>query len=143
MCLPLPHRQSVLPRKHYLPGALRWTCWDSNPGPLPCKGSDLPADLQARKKQEILYGFPVLRIFVRFIGIWLVCLCLGGDPAADSPTATLLRLNPPCKVQVRTRHIVRALTHTSLGWFDGRCVQGAGTYSPRYIETRLLRIPAS
>lgn len=22
---------------------------------------------------------------------------LGGDPAADSPTATLLRLNPPCK----------------------------------------------
>ena len=68
---------------------------------------------------------------------------LGGDPAADSPTATLLRLNPPCKVQVRTRHVVRALTHTSLGWFDGRCVQGAGTYSPRYIETRLLRIPAS
>lgn len=69
--------------------------------------------------------------------------CLGGDPAADSPTATLLRLNPPCKAQVRTRHDVRALTHTSLGWFDGRCVQGAGTYSPRYIETRLLRIPAS
>jgi len=24
--------------------------------------------------------------------------CLGGDPAADSPTATLLRLNPPCKI---------------------------------------------
>ena len=82
--------------------------------------------------------------FVRFIGIWAVgFLCLGGDPAADSPTATLLRLNPPCKAQVRTRHRVRALTHTSLGWFDGRCVQGAGTYSPRYIETRLLRIPAS
>ena len=82
--------------------------------------------------------------FVRFIGIWLVVFFgLGGDPAADSPTATLLRLNPPCKIQVRTRHVVRALTHTSLGWFDGRCVQGAGTYSPRYIETRLLRIPAS
>ena len=27
---------------------------------------------------------------------------LGGDPAADSPTATLLRLNPPCKAQIRT-----------------------------------------
>ena len=26
---------------------------------------------------------------------------LGGDPAADSPTATLLRLNPPCKAQIR------------------------------------------
>ena len=25
----------------------------------------------------------------------------------------------------------------------GRCVQGAGTYSPRDIDTRLLRIPAS
>ena len=25
----------------------KWTCWDSNPGPLPCKGSDLPTDLQA------------------------------------------------------------------------------------------------
>ena len=34
------------------------------------------------------------------------CFCmsitLGGDPAADSPTATLLRLNPPCKAQIRT-----------------------------------------
>jgi len=29
-------------------------------------------------------------------------LTLGGDPAADSPTATLLRLNPPCKAQIRT-----------------------------------------
>ena len=29
------------------------------------------------------------------------------------------------------------------GWCDGRCVQGAGTYSPRNSDTRLLRIPAS
>ena len=29
-------------------------------------------------------------------------ITLGGDPAADSPTATLLRLNPPCKAQIRT-----------------------------------------
>ena len=89
---------------------------------------------------ELLFG---LRIFVGLSASGWCVFCLGGDPAADSPTATLLRLNPPCKVQVRTRHGVRALTHTSLGWFDGRCVQGAGTYSPRYIETRLLRIPAS
>lgn len=26
---------------------------------------------------------------------------VGGDPAADSPTATLLRLNPPCEAQIR------------------------------------------
>ena len=39
-------------------------------------------------------------------GYGAVCICipitLGGDPAADSPTATLLRLNPPCKAQIRT-----------------------------------------
>ena len=34
-----------------------------------------------------------------FMGIPIT---LGGDPAADSPTATLLRLNPPCKAQIRT-----------------------------------------
>ena len=28
-------------------------------------------------------------------------LFLGGDPAAGSPTATLLRLNPPYKAQIR------------------------------------------
>lgn len=26
-----------------------WTCWDLNPGPPPCKGGDLPADLQAHR----------------------------------------------------------------------------------------------
>ncbi len=136
-------RQSVLPRKNYFPGAQKWTCWDSNPGPLPCKGSDLPADLQALKDRKSFMDFrfeDFCSVYRHLVGVFF---CLGGDPAADSPTATLLRLNPPCKVQVRTRHGVRALTHTSLGWFDGRCVQGAGTYSPRYIETRLLRIPAS
>ena len=35
------------------------------------------------------------------------------------------------------------LTKTSLGWLDGRCVQGAGTYSPRDDDTRLLDIPFS
>jgi hypothetical protein len=29
---------------------LQWTRWDSNPGPLPCKGSDLPTDLRARSR---------------------------------------------------------------------------------------------
>jgi hypothetical protein len=35
------------------------------------------------------------------------------------------------------------LTQTQLAWFDGRCVQGAGAYSPRDVDPRLLRIPAS
>ena len=35
------------------------------------------------------------------------------------------------------------LTKTQLGWLDGRCVQGAGAYSPRNVDPRLLRIPTS
>ena len=35
------------------------------------------------------------------------------------------------------------LTETQLGWFDGRCVQGAGAYSPLDVDKRLLRNPAS
>ena len=35
------------------------------------------------------------------------------------------------------------LTQAQLAWFDGRCVQGAGAYSPRDVDPRLLRIPAS
>ncbi len=65
----------------------------------------------------------------------------GGDPAADSPTATLLRLKPPCEAQIRPPY--RGLIRTSLGCFDGRCVQGAGTYSPPSSERRLLPNPAS
>ena len=65
----------------------------------------------------------------------------GGDPAADSPTATLLRLKPPCEAQIRPSH--DGLIRTSLGCFDARCVQGAGTYSPRAYDTRLLPNPAS
>lgn len=66
---------------------------------------------------------------------------VGGDPAADSPTATLLRLKPPCEAQIRLP--LGSLIRTSLGCFDGRCVQGAGTYSPRAADTRLLPNPAS
>jgi len=66
---------------------------------------------------------------------------LGGDPAAGSPTATLLRLLPPCETQVRRSPKGPRLTQTSLGWSDGRCVQGAGTYSPRDDDARLLGIP--
>ena len=48
--------------------------------------------------------FQVMEPFLVDTGNFTVCLAtasrnnsLGGDPAADSPTATLLRLNPPCK----------------------------------------------
>ena len=31
----------------------KWTCWDSDPGPLPCKGSALPAELQALNPAQL------------------------------------------------------------------------------------------
>ena len=39
--------------------------------------------------------------------------------------------------------IKQTLTQTQLAWLDGRCVQGAGAYSPRNVDPRLLRNPAS
>jgi len=67
----------------------------------------------------------------------------GGDPAAGSPTATLLRLLPPWGAGVRPNPCGLGLTPTPLGWSDGQCVQGAGTYSPRDDDARLLGIPRS
>ncbi len=45
----LPHRVSL--------DVCIWTCWDSDPGPPPCKGGALPAELQA------LLSAPSLIIF--------------------------------------------------------------------------------
>ncbi len=62
----------------------------------------------------------------------------GGDPAAGSPTATLLRLRPSHEARLRLlppRRItlpgwVTGFGRSPLPWRDGRCVQGPGTYSP-------------
>jgi hypothetical protein len=40
-------RTSALPRRVCLGVCIKWTCWDSDPGPPPCKGGALPAELQA------------------------------------------------------------------------------------------------
>jgi len=37
----------------------------------------------------------------------------------------------------------RHLAKSQLQWNDGRCVQGAGTYSPRGSDAQLLGIPYS
>ena len=58
----------------------------------------------------------------------------GGDPAAGSPTATLLRLRPSHRICLRPLPPEGWITdfgHSRLPWRDGRCVQGPGTYSPR------------
>ena len=74
------------------------------------------------------------------------------DPAAGSPTATLLRLLP--LLDREYRQILdrpRLLEDKSSKWLyslpitgnDGRCVQEPGTYSVRSDETRLQDIPCS
>src|SRR5687768_13711067 len=59
----------------------------------------------------------------------------GGDPAAGSPTATLLRLRPSHRARLRPLRPSEEGSVTDFGrsrlpWRDGRCVQGPGTYSP-------------
>ena len=70
----------------------------------------------------------------------------GGDPAAPSDTATLLRLHPSHRSHLRRLLPCGRLTgfgRSQLPWCDGRCVQGPGTYSPRHSDPRLLAIPTS
>ena len=70
----------------------------------------------------------------------------GGDPTAPSGTVTLLRLHPPYKAYLRQRPPYGQTTgfgYPLLGWCDGRCVQGPGTYSPHRADMRLLAIPTS
>ena len=64
---------------------------DSNRRPPPCKSGALPAELIPLKKRNGNEGR---------------CSCLiapykGGDPAAPSGTATLLRLSPPHEAHLR------------------------------------------
>src|SRR6516162_2201132 len=70
----------------------------------------------------------------------------GGDPAAGSPTATLLRLHPSYRSLLGTLPPCGWRRHfwsKRLPWCDGRCVQGPGTYSPLPADQRLLAIPTS
>ena len=61
-----------------------------------------------------------------------LCFQKGGVPAAPSGTATLLRLSPNHQFYPRPTLAVTAFRHPRLSWLDERCVQGPGTYSPRY-----------
>jgi hypothetical protein len=47
---PILARMDLRPSTSSLPQCVHfnWTCWDSDPGPPPCKGGALPAELQAR-----------------------------------------------------------------------------------------------
>ncbi|KAF1854518.1 hypothetical protein Lal_00013077 [Lupinus albus] len=70
----------------------------------------------------------------------------GGDPAAPSDTATLLRLHPnhrPTFDGWLLSGYPTGFGCFQLSWCDGRCVQGPGTYSPQHADLRLLAIPTS
>ena len=70
----------------------------------------------------------------------------GGNPAAPSGTATLLRLRPSYQSylkQLPPEGWNTALGYYRLPWRDGRCVQDPGTYSPLHADERLLAIPTS
>ena len=70
----------------------------------------------------------------------------GGDPAAPSGTATLVRLHPPHPPHLRRLPPLGWAGDFGcrrLGWCDGRCVQGPGTHSPRHADPRLLATPTS
>src|SRR5207237_8499045 len=74
-------------------------------------------------------------------------LLKGGDPAAPSGTATLLRLHPSCWAHLGHRRPCSGSASdsrcTKLKRCDGRCVQGPGTYSPQYADLRLLATPSA
>lgn len=101
----------------------RWTRWDLNPRPLPCKGSDLPLIYAPRwtgarrcvlaylnDSSQLPSNADGLRCLLHSVNALpldsvqqakrKVLFCVGGDPSAGSPTDTLLRLNPPCRAQV-------------------------------------------
>ena len=107
-----------------------WTRRDLNPRPPACKAGALPTELRARGTfpKEVLQDRhsldPLARDRRHFAEPFRILLCpvgpladgrnpsalltewydsLGGDPSAGSPTDTLLRLNPACKIEVQTR----------------------------------------
>ena len=63
--------------------------------------------------------------------------------SAGSPTDTLLRLLHRHETQFRLNRYRPSLNQASLRCNDGRCVQKAGTYSPRVDDTRILGVPCS
>ena len=96
-----------------------------------------------RKKNRMFFGVsPIVRLISWYLNLdtWYSILnthCKnslqkGGVPATPSGTATLLRLNPSYQFYPRPLLAVTDFRYPRLPWFDGRCVQGPGTYSPRH-----------
>jgi hypothetical protein len=105
-----------------------------------------PGAWAAKLRIEVGFGRCDLRVFSAPCGAYSE-LQKGGDPAAGSPTATLLRLRPSHRARLRPLPPLRVSTRTS-GAPDSHGVTG-GVYKARerihrgVADPRLLAIPAS
>ena len=80
--------------------------------------------------------------------MWRLCTpvhfpCLRRWSDRRFPYGHLVTTFPLSRTSSSITPIRRHLAKSSLQWNDGRCVQGAGTYSPRDNDTQLLGIPYS
>ena len=147
--------------------ARQWTHWDSNPGHPPCKGGTLPLSYGPTPSRGQLASTVQRCPIGRTVGrsnadrvAHRATSCHSGrnrcirwvGPSARSRSVEVIQpqipLRLPCYdlsplAKPRFDRRCAGLIRTSLGCFDGRCVQGAGTYSPRPSEARLLPNPAS
>lgn len=141
-----------------------WTHRDSNPGHPPCKGGTLPLSYGPTSTPEGGQSAKVLALVVLRCPIGqtdgrsnVECVAqraTRGEPGTTAWSRSVEVIQPqiplrlPCYdlsplAEPRFDLCYRGLIRTPLGCFDGRCVQGAGTYSPRPSEARLLPNPAS
>ena len=93
---------------------------------------------------------PLEPLASKFLRDWMSEIDFRNDPAAGSPTATLLRLLLPLLVKHGSTFPPTPkssksvdLYPTGIGSNDGRCVQMAGTKSVQTDEVRILGIPRS
>lgn len=118
----------------------RWTRGDSNPGHPPCKGGTLPLSYEPYGALVVL-RCPVEPVAPKRRKVGLpegqIPVC-GGDPAADSPTATLLRLKPPCGAQIRPARQASSGPHS--GALTGGVCKEQGRIHRTLLECDYYRI---
>ena len=119
-----------------------------------CKAGALPTELQARLfffyvsclfqkkiKKEFCRTYTLSYVFLIFIFIFDENKKEVIQPQVPLrlPCDDLTHLTKPGFGLIKKLSLIQAL----LEWFDGRCVQGAGTYSLDADNVRLLGIPSS
>ena len=134
----------------YAPGSIWWSRRDSNPRHPACKAGALPAELRPPRRAPGPPGIKrrnTSRTPASPAPDGAASLIKGGDPAAGSPTATLLRLHPSHQPLLRRLSPLQVESATS-GAISSHDVTG-GVYKAReriqgaVADAPLLAIPAS